>query len=276
MVGMANPDPLDFGHDGYYDDARTRKSGQAYYLAQVIGDIDRAFDGLTRDFRAGRFDPGAMVTSFKNLLRLERARPDEKPEYEQLQTAFADGGVDANMDALADALDTFETGYAQAFRTRARGTRIPLERLVEEFRSDLTQRGTASLTYAVDKLWSRVFSTLTLLRSDEVRQHASDERTADPAVMIATLGDTPVSGVRTRANRGIAVRKLSSNLVAIPLDRWDTYDDLQLIRDCEPLASWPREARLSRAEATDNGSVDDGEADRLRIQRRNASWATLS
>jgi len=273
---MANPDPLDFGHDGYYDNGRTRKSGQAYYLAQVIGDIDRAFDRLLRDFRAGRFDPGAMVASFKSMLYVERARPNEKPEYEQLDTAFADGGVEANMDALADALDTFETGVAQAYHDPAQGARIALQRQIEQFRGDLTQRGTASLTYAVDKLHGRVASTLNLLRSDEVRQHAGDERAADPAVMIAMLADTPVSEVRTRANRGIAVRKLSSNLVTFDLNTWDIYTPNQLITECEPLASWPRDATHSRAETTDNGGVDADEADRIRIQRRNESWSAFS
>jgi hypothetical protein len=274
---MATPDPLDFGHDGYYDDTRTLTSGRAYYLAQVIGDIDRAFDGLLRDFRTGRFDPGAPAKNFKDMLSQERDRPDEQPEYEQLDAAFAGGGVEANMDALADALDAFETDLSRAVTKSAPSARIALQRQIEQFRGDLTQRGTASLVYVVGLLEPRVITKLDLMRSPQVRQYAGDKRATDPAFMIATLGNTPVSKVRTRANRGIAVRKLSSNLVpAIDLNQWDTYDDNALIKACEPLASWPREASYSRAETTDNDCVDDAEEDRIRIQRRDASWRTLS
>jgi hypothetical protein len=270
------PDPFDFGHDGFYDDTRTRKSGEAYYLAQVIGDIDRAFDALARDFRVGRFDPGAMGVRFKDMLRAAWGRAERKPEYEQLQTAFADGGIEHNVDALADAFDAYESDVSRAVNARMTAPRIALERRVEEFRSDLTQRGTASLTYAVSMLQGRVATTLSVLRSNEVRQHAGDESAADPAVMIATLTDTPASEVRTRANRGIAVRKLSANLVKLDLDDWINTTDVQLIDACAPVASWPREARRAREVPTADGSVDDDEAARLRIQRRNASWATLS
>src|SRR6185436_13145508 len=48
---------LDFGQEGYYDADRTSDGGTAYYLAQVIGDVDRAFDRLSEDYRAGRFNP---------------------------------------------------------------------------------------------------------------------------------------------------------------------------------------------------------------------------
>ena len=93
----------------------------------------------------------------------ERDRPDVKPEYEQLETAFADGGVEANMDALADALDTFETGRAQALHGTGPGCAARAERQIEQFRGDLTQRGTAGLSYAVDALERRVLDRLVLL-----------------------------------------------------------------------------------------------------------------
>jgi hypothetical protein len=268
----------DFGREGYYDDDRTRASGDAYFLAQVIGDVDRACDGLVRDFRAGRFDPGGWGrrNEFLSLVGAERDRPDEKPEYKQLDTAFADGGVEQNMDALADALDAFETGRARAFKEPAHGARLALERQIEQFRGDLTQRGAAGLSYAVDALEKRVLNALVLLGDDRVRRHVGNGVDIDPVVAIATLSGVPVSEVRARANRGNAVRKLSASLLQLDLSDWPTNSDDDIIRECAPVADWPREARDSRAGTTDNGSVDQDEADRIRIQRRDASWRTLS
>ena len=268
----------DFGRDGYYDNTRTCTSGEAYFLAQVIGDVDRAFDGLARDFRAGDVDPDAWTqrSEFKDLVRDDRDRPRFKTEYALLETAFADGGIEANMDALADAFDTFETRRAQALSAPASGARIALQLQIEQFRSDLTQRGTAGLSYVVDALLGRVLDRLVILRSDEVRLYAGGGRETNPAAVIATLSGAPVSEVRTRANRGNAVRQLSESLLRIDLDDWSTSSNDQLVIDCAPLANWPREAPYSGAETTDNGSVDDCEAERVRIQRRNESWSTMS
>ena len=270
---------LDFGLQGFCDPFRTRTAGAAYYLAQVIGDVDRAFDRLAQDFRAGRFDPGGgrVAMDLERLLVTARARADERPEYEQLDAAFADRGLEAIMDALADALDAFETGRAQAFSAPASGARIALQRQIERLIGELTQRGTPALTYAVDALWNRVVDTLVLLQSDPVRRYLGDTANFDPAVTIATLSGAPVADVRARVNRGSAIRQLSANLAAIDIGNWAAVGDAQLIADCAPVAIWPRDARrvptLRTAEAT---VVDDAEADRIRIQRRDAAWRTLS
>jgi hypothetical protein len=272
-------DALRFGQTTSYDNARTAKAGQAYFLAQVIDEVDRAFGGLVRDFRAGRFDPGGwpMAKEFRRLVGEARDRPADRSEYEQLETAFADGGVEQNVDALADALDAFETSRNQAPSSLAPAARIALQHQVERFRADLTQRGDPGLGYAVDTLWQRVGDTLALLCSNQVRRHVGDGRAADPALVIATLGGEPLSEVRARGNRGNVVRQLSQSLLTIDLDNWSPgTTDQQLADACAPVVDWPRETPPHEATTADGKVVDEDEVNLIRIRRRDASWRTMS
>ena len=274
--GAAN---LGFGSRGLHDPGRTLTAAEAYFLSQVIRDVNRAFDRVARDFRQGRFDPGGgrLAGEFEDLLQEARDRPDEQPEHDQLDAAFADGGVDEIMDALAAALDAYETGRAEAARAPASGLRNALERQIESFAGDLTQRGTPGLMHAVDTLWDPLTRRLAFLQSNHVRRYAGNGADTDPAVALATLSDAPVTEVRARANRANAVRLLSGNVAKLDFDNWHAVGAGRLIDDCAPVALWPREEHgVPTLKATDSPDRDDAEAERIRIQRRDASWRTLS
>jgi hypothetical protein len=240
-------------------------AGRAYYVHQLARDVERAADVLVERVLSGELVPLGTRAQAQicATIKARLTQQDNSGMLALLDAEFADGSIDARIDALVTRLGEFDRVRARAGAGQgsARSDRVALERELIATRRELTRRGTMGLRLVLNPLAERLVVIVGLLQLDTVMAHAGTIRERDTVATMAALTGTEVDELRRRAMKATAVRRFSADLAELdPTDRGHDrllqLEDDDIIRLGDALAFWPGNGAAPDAAAVE-GTADE-------------------